>query len=458
MNISFIEKNEKKLFFLLLIFVIFILIFNLFTFNPILGYDAEAHHAYIEHIARYLPESLNLPSEDDTYEFFSPPLPYLFPSLVSVICRNVIESENILESCRPYYSKITQIFQTCLYLLTIFINLKSIQKINKSKSFLNLGYFLMISIISVNYRSISMIRGEVYIIFFLSLLLYIFLQLKENKFHHNNLFVLAFGLTVGSLLLSRQWSFFLIPGFIIIAFILKDNERTNYLKLMFKQSIISGSISFWFYLNLFVSTGSFTAFNKEFNGFNFNNQSTSFYIPTTKNIYYFFTKPIRPWLDNQFLTTIYSDLWGDYWGYFVFTSRFLNDGRGQEFIGNYLARVNIISLLSTFLLFYLYFSRSKLYKKNIFLTYIRLTVIISILGYIIFLILYPEIPTGDTIKATYILHFFHLIIFYSALNLESIKKENIKIYNFFIFIFIVTFIHNFSAYLSHYSLEFISRI
>ena len=70
MNIKFIEKNEKKLFFLLLIFVIFILIFNLFRFNPILGYDGEAHHAYIEHIARYLPESLNLPSEDDTYEFF----------------------------------------------------------------------------------------------------------------------------------------------------------------------------------------------------------------------------------------------------------------------------------------------------------------------------------------------------------------------------------------------------
>ena len=176
------------------------------------------------------------------------------------------------------------------------------------------------------------------------------------------------------------------------------------------------------------------------------------------NHLYFFTKPIRPWLDNQFITTIYSDVWGDYWGYFVFTSRFLNDGRGQEFIGNYLARVNIISFLSTFLLFYLYFFRSRLNKKNILLRYIRLTVLISIVGYIIFLILYPEIPTGDTIKATYMLHVFHLIIFYSALNLENIKKENIKIYNFFIFIFIFTFIHNFSAYLSHYSSEFISRI
>ena len=41
-------------------------------------------------------------------------------------------------------------------------------RFNKSKSIWNFGYFLMISILSVNYRSISMIRGEVYIIFFLS--------------------------------------------------------------------------------------------------------------------------------------------------------------------------------------------------------------------------------------------------------------------------------------------------
>ena len=44
---------------------------------------------------------------------------------------------------------------------------------------------------------------------------------------------------------------------------------------------------------------------------------------------YLFSKPIRPNLDNQFFSIIYSDLWGDYWGYFIFTSRFLDIGRNQ---------------------------------------------------------------------------------------------------------------------------------
>ena len=48
-----------------------------------------------------------------------------------------------------------------------------------------------------------------------------------------------------------------------------------------------------------------------------------------------FTKPIRPFLDNQFLTILYSDLWGDYWGYFSFTSRYLDIGRDQLMIGDF---------------------------------------------------------------------------------------------------------------------------
>ena len=65
-----------------------------------------------------------------------------------------------------------------------------------------------------------------------------------------------------------------------------------------------------------------------------------------------FTKPIRPYFSNQFLPILYSDLWGDYWGYFSFTSRSLAEGRNQDIIGDYLSRVNLISLIPTFMLLY----------------------------------------------------------------------------------------------------------
>ena len=43
-----------------------------------------------------------------------------------------------------------------------------------------------------------------------------------------------------------------------------------------------------------------------------------------------FYKPIRPYFSNQFFPILYSDLWGDYWGHFVFTSRDLLAGRNQN--------------------------------------------------------------------------------------------------------------------------------
>ena len=67
-----------------------------------------------------------------------------------------------------------------------------------------------------------------------------------------------------------------------------------------------------------------------------------------------------------------------------------------------------------------------------------------------FLIKYPEIPTGDTIKATYILQLFHLLAFSAAIYLEKLKDKSKKNYMIIISILIIIFTHNFSAMLSHF--------
>ena len=117
--------------------------------------------------------------------------------------------------------------------------------------------------------------------------------------------------------------------------------------------------------------GSFTAFNKEPIGFSFSNQPTNFYIPNLSDLYLLFTKPIRPNFGNQFISIFYSDFWGDYWGYFSFTSRNLELGRNQLLIGDYLARVNIVSLLATFFLYFVFLTLESITKvvffQNIYL-------------------------------------------------------------------------------------------
>ena len=60
--------------------------------------------------------------------FFSPPLPYIVPSFVIVFCRNIIESSNYVEDCRPSLALITQIFQTFMFFGTLFIYSKIIKK------------------------------------------------------------------------------------------------------------------------------------------------------------------------------------------------------------------------------------------------------------------------------------------------------------------------------------------
>ena len=103
---------------------------------------------------------------EDTREFFSPPLGYLIPSLAQVVCRNVISSNNFLIDCQPIYGKVTQIFQSLMFIVTIFINLYTLKKLfNKSKSFFNASYLILISLLAVNYRTISMVRRAVYFIF-----------------------------------------------------------------------------------------------------------------------------------------------------------------------------------------------------------------------------------------------------------------------------------------------------
>lgn len=451
------SKVNHFLFYFFLLSIFYILIYNIFHYSPILGYDAEAHYTYVDHISRYLPRSLNLPSPIDTREYFNPPLGYLVPALSQVVCRNIIESQNFIEDCRPIYGNVTQIFQSLIYLFTIYINLLTLKKINNSNNLINLSYLVMVSLLAVNYRTISMIRGEPYILFFLSIFLYFILKIEKQNFNFVFKEIFFLGLSIGGIALSRQWGFLLFLPLIYLLFTKHVKNKINYLKIWVPSAVIGFLISGWFYINLYFETGSFTAFNMNRNSFSIANQPINFYFPTIENIRYLFYKPIRPHLDNQFVTSLYADLWGDYWGYFTFTSGFLNIGRNQNFIGDYFARVNLISLVTTIiiLVFYVLSYRDK--KTTLFIKYINLAIISSFIGYVIFLILYPT-GNGDTIKATYIIQMFHLVVFLASISLEKAKNSNLYLYNSIIFILLVIYMHNFETYLSHFPRAFFNQL
>ena len=446
------NPNFSKIVFLFIsLSTFYILIYNIFHFSPILGYDAEAHFNYVDYLSRYLPNELRLPSSDETREFFNPPFGYLIPSIAQVFCRNIITSNNFLLDCQPIYGKATQIFQSFMYVFTILINLYTLKLFNKSKSIFNAGYLILVSLLAVNYRTISMIRGEPYILFFLSLFILLIYKADNSDYDFNFRSLFFTGVVIGSIALSRQWGFLLFIPLIVL--IINKNSKRNYLIFWSASSFIGALLSSWFYIGLYKNYGSFTAFNMESKGLSFSNQNLSFYIPNLSQLEYLFTKPIRPNLDNQFISIIYSDLWGDYWGYFTFTSRFLNDGRNQLNIGDYLARVNLVSIVTTFIIIFFCYLTFKKYKSNFIIQYVNLAWIISLVGYLLFTISFPD-ATGDTIKSTYIIQAFHLMVFLASIYFYDLKRLNKKIYNGILIILVVIYIHNFQSYLSHFPIGF----
>ena len=257
------------------------------------------------------------------------------------------------------------------------------------------------------------------------------------------------GLVIGCIALSRQWVFLISS---ISNFIISISNKIKYLIFWSSSAFLGFLISSWFYL-VFIKYGSFTAFNMQ-SWFFTMNQAHTFYFPNLSQLQYLFSKPIRPHLDNQFFSIIYSDLWGDYWGYFIFTSRFLDIGRNQPNIGDYLARVNLISIVTTIVLVSFCYLTYRNYKSNFIIKYINLAIIISIVGYFLFTIIYPT-STGDTIKATYIIQVFHLMAFIGSIYLNDLKKTSNKTYKIVLLTLVMIYFHNFQTYLSHYPFNFL---
>ena len=449
-----IEKKENFASVLILVVIVYICFYNIMHYDPIQGYDAEGHYAYVDYLSRYLPDNIKLPSAEHSREFFNPPIAYIVPSIAQVVCRNIIVSSDLLTDCKFYYGITLQAFQFLLYLLTLFFNLKTVQIFTNSSRLLNFEYLLMSSLLAVNYKTISMLRGEPYILFFLSVLLYKFVLFDNKIFQISKFEKFQFGLIIGCLALSRQWAFLIFPSFFVLIFYINKNERNRYLKFLLTSFSIGFISSAWFYFNLYFKYGSFTAFNKIPQSFRLSNQPLNFYFPSLNDIYLVFTNPIRPNFSNQFISILYSDTWGDYWGYFVFTSRELSTGRNQELIGQYLARVNIFSLPFTIFLLVSYFLVRKLYANSNLIKFIRLSILISLIGYLWFLVTYPDFPTGDTNKGSYIIQVINLSVLLSAVVVKKLKKNYNRSYNYFIIYLIILFVHNFSSYISHFPFRF----
>jgi len=453
-----VNKNKYKyLIFILFSLVFIVLTFNLINYDHELGYDAAAHKWYVE----VLPFAL--PTDQDTYEFFSPPLPYIFPSLIDSVCDKLVELNFLSLDCTFLYGKFTQALQAILFIFILFFYINISEQIFDNNNEFLISLLTLLVIISANYKTFAMIRGEPYVTFFVSWSIYLLFKLIKNNFIYDKKFLYYVGFIFGLLALSRQWGFlfFLSLGFYFIykyRFLDKD-VFLRFFKAMFVMFLIAFLMSGWFYFNLYFTYGSFTTFNEIPQSLEIENNPYTFYITTGFQDYLLFKEPFRGSSMNKGIFPIlHSDMWGDWWGYFL-----IRTGReGEELnisqILPYLGRVNLVSLFPALIyisgIIFSFKIFSKKYRKydstvKEFYLFSNFVLIIGWLGFLWFNIKYPE-EKGDTVKATYIIYLLNVLPFYGALIMDRINKFDPRLFKAFLSILFIILAHNIPAMMTRF--------
>lgn len=449
----------------LFIAVNLLVIVNAIWHHPKIGYDVEDNLTYIQVLSHHLPRLA------DTGEYFSPPLPFFLPSLYDKICTEndpgklqPFDDFYISQSCRTYDGKFAQALNVLLSIGTTILLLILAQQLRPGNRSFKLSVLILLANLTVYYKTFAQVRPEPYVVFFTTLSIFlIYLLLKSNSFNWK---LIAFtGVSLGCLILSRQWGFFIYPamGLLVVMIYVQDHPRG---RLIAGQFIISGLLSMlvggFFYLHLYSDYGSFSAFNIEKPIYPSVQQAYSLLRNTHLHNFELFRDPVRPAFSGSVLAILYSETWGDYWGYFTYikpnSSYGVNGYSNSNSFVSYLGRVNFVSiptsllLLGGFILSFLEilrYSRSALPEKET-MVFICLVVLSMLLGFSWFVYSYVMAST-KVLKTTYMLQALVVLLFPTAELLERIKTKWLLAYFVITAVLVGAFIHNIPAMVTHYN-------
>lgn len=409
------EPSCARLRWLLIAAIAALLARNALRVDPRIGYDALGHLAYAEVLA----ERGRLPNVAESHEFFSPPLPYLAPA---VGYRLGLDGGKLGQ-----WAQLLVWLLVCWRLPTLCRRLQP-----AAPERCALLALLALALMPFTFKSVAMVRGEPYVALFTVLALELALRLREPDAPRWRT-ALLLGLSVAGLGLARQWGALVGPALLLLlgSSVIQRLPRAprdagGLLAASALAALIGLAGCGWFYLGLRAQHGKLTAFNREgAPAFALTNQPPHFYRDLARE--QLFERPIRPAFPNRMLPILHSEVWGDYWCYWLVTGRDRRSGhhvdglaleRTLRFVGRppwldvndremapYLARLNALGLLPT-LLAALALLAALRPPPSARAAHAALAVAIvgSLLGYLTFLIAYPDPGKGDTIKATYMLH------------------------------------------------------
>ncbi|MCC7145704.1 MAG: hypothetical protein IT443_04595 [Phycisphaeraceae bacterium] len=449
-----------------------LVLFNAIWHDPSISYDASAHLSN----ALALSEG-RMPTSRDGVEFFSPPLPYLPAAMAMAVGRwmGAAPKEAFFNG-----AKVGQVGNVIWSLLLTWGLLSVGQRLERRSpqpvsdaalswgdGQIRIGMLGLILLLPVYFKTFAMIRGEPAVAALAVLAVDQILR-SVDRGRYGIWRGLALGVTLGLLALGRQWGVLLLPAAVLATWAAWRRERPAadpsarrcVLAMALAATLATALVGGWFYVRLHQVYGSCTAFNRPLRSLALANHAPSFYLdPAWDEL---LTTPVRPAFAMRMLPIMWSEIWGDYWGYWVVYSRddrfpngrYLDGIQFQDALAvlrqqatanqsptivmpswlhtnyltmpAYLGTVNALAVVPGALLltcFVMACRRAGVFVRQSFcrsfassfsvadlaMTLVVTMTLVTVAGYMVFLIRVPPESEGDTIKAAYLLQVLVLL-------------------------------------------------
>ncbi len=457
--------------------------FNAAFHDPLTGYDAEAHLRYADALSR-----LRLPAREDSYEFFSPPLPYVVPAVVLALERAARggsgpAGEAALSLAGDAWQAMNLIVSIGLTLAMLAL-CEAIRPADRALKRLSIA---LLGCVPLYYKSFAQPRAEPLLALLILLLVSRWVRAVRDVEGRLSGFLLL-GAIAGLAALARQWAFFALGAAALcaLAHALRDPDRgATLVKGLAAAAIAAALIGGWFYLHLWIRHGSPAAFNQDASrGFRLSNQPASFYADL--GLGRLFSDPVRPAFPNRLWPTLYADAWGDYWCYFLVAGAFADEqgrrryvsgsrletlatGRAsdprvrtnREAAARYLGRVNALALAPTALL--LLGAAAGAARLRAFVTgaappagseailaLLFAMVAVTAAGFLWFVIAFPDPAKGGMLKATYLLQALPPLAILGADRLLRLRSRR-SVFALVVTMLALAAAHNAGAFVSRYN-------
>jgi hypothetical protein len=354
------------------------------------GYDAASHREYGD----FLINHLRLPHENETPEYYSPPLYYLVAGAVTWVGREAGMGE-------PH--KLAQLLNVPAVVGTALLVGALARLLWPERRWIAPAAIGYVALSPVLMRTASMYNPETTDMFVSALCLYLAARLLVGR-RYGRRAAFGLGLALGAGEMVRQFALWTL-AVVVLAFLAalwwRRGERRALVRTLALAlagcALVAGP---WYGYR--AANYSNAVFDRPPTSAKplLERRPASFYFdPGLPDV---FSRPYRPYLVNLAGPQTYSDIWGDWYGVFAWSAK--TQAKPGRAIGGWLSLQSVLGLVPTALaiagwLVLLWHSFRRRLAERLLVALLPLA---GIAGYLYFTVSYPT-PDGDVLKPTYML-------------------------------------------------------